>query len=211
MKITKFGHSCLLVEEGDARILFDPGNYSTVPALEKLDAILITHVHQDHADVPTLKKLIELNPRARIFSNEEVVAALAKEGIQVDRLGDKEQAVVQNVVIEGFGVDHALIHPEFPRAKNTGYLIAGRLYHPGDALFVPEKPVEILAIPVVAPWSKISETIEYMRAVKPKTSFPIHDGFLKPGTSLFIRLVGTFAEKQETQWITIEDSKPIEL
>lgn len=211
MKITKFGHSCLLIEEGDARILFDPGNYSTVPALDKLDAILITHVHQDHADVPTLKKLIELNPRARIFSNEEVRTALAAEGIEVDRLGDKEQAVVQNVIIEGFGVDHALIHPEFPRAKNTGYMIAGRLYHPGDALFVPEKPVEILAIPVVAPWSKISETIEYMRAVKPKTSFPIHDGFLKPGTGLFIRLVGTFAEKQQTQWIAIEDGKPIEL
>ena len=210
MKITKFGHSCLLVEEGDARILFDPGNYSTVPALEKLDAILITHVHHDHADVPTLKKLIELNPRARIFSNEEAAAALAKENIEVDRLGDAEQAVVKNVIIEGFGIDHALIHPEFPRVKNTGYMVAGRLYHPGDALFVPEKPVEILAIPVVAPWSKISETIEYMRAIKPKVSFPIHDGFLKPGTGLFIRLVGTFAEKQKTRWVAIGEGQPRE-
>lgn len=29
MKITKFGHACLLIEEADARILIGPGTYSS--------------------------------------------------------------------------------------------------------------------------------------------------------------------------------------
>ena len=49
MKITKFGHSCLLVEEGGARILLDPGKYSILQNnVENVDAIVITHEHQDH-------------------------------------------------------------------------------------------------------------------------------------------------------------------
>lgn len=211
MKITKFGHSCLLVEEQGARILFDPGSYSTVPELNNIDAILVTHEHHDHLDVPTLKRILELSPAAVIYANADVAGKLAAENIKAQALGHNDKIMIKGVAVEGFGVDHALIHPEFPRAKNTGYMIAGRFYHPGDALFVPEKPVEILAIPVVAPWSKISETIEYMRAIKPRVSFPIHDAFLKPGIGLFIKLVGTFAEKQETRWLPVEDGKPIEL
>ena len=29
MKITHFGHACLLVESGEARLLFDPGTESS--------------------------------------------------------------------------------------------------------------------------------------------------------------------------------------
>ncbi|MBI5729138.1 MAG: MBL fold metallo-hydrolase [Candidatus Magasanikbacteria bacterium] len=209
MKITKFGHSCLLVEEKGARILFDPGNYSTVPALEKLDAILITHVHQDHADVPTLKKLIALNPRARIFSNEEVVAALAKEGIEVDKLGDKEQVVVQNVVIDGVGEWHAKIYEKFPVVKNTGYCIADRLFYPGDALTVPDKTVEILAYPAVAPWMKISEALDYLKLMKPKAVFPVHDGFLKFGGP-YHNHPERHAKEWGIRWVVLEHGQPQE-
>ena len=49
MKITKFGHSCLLVEENGVRILFDPGSYSTAQNdVKNIDVVLITHEHSDH-------------------------------------------------------------------------------------------------------------------------------------------------------------------
>lgn len=211
MKITKYGHSCLLVEEGSGRVLIDPGSYSTIPELSKLDAIVITHAHDDHADINAIKALLKTNPIVPIFTNHEVEEKLAKENITCTILEDGQQAVAGNIVIEGYGVDHAIIHPSFPRAKNTGYMISGRLFHPGDALFVPPVPVEILAVPVVAPWSKVSETIDYVAAVNPKTAFSIHDGFLKPGIGMFSRLGGMIAEKQGTKWMPIEDGKPIEL
>jgi hypothetical protein len=83
----------------------------------------------------------------------------------------------------GFGVsvhgaEHAVIHPEVPGIPNTGYLIDGEVFHPGDALTVPDVAVGTLLLPAAAPWSKISEVIDYARAVAAPRSFPIHDGIL---------------------------------
>lgn len=206
MKITKFGHSCLLIEEGDAKILIDPGNWSVIPDLEKLDAILITHNHQDHVAIPTIKKLAELNPRARIFGNMEVVEALAVEDIQVDRLEDGEQAVIQNVIIEGVGKDHALIHKSVPLAKNTGYFIANKFFYPGDALTIPDRPVAILAFPAMAPWMTIGNSIDYALAMKPKVAFPVHDSLLKTG-GLYHFFHEKFFKDVGTEWVVLEDGK----
>jgi hypothetical protein len=53
-----------------------------------------------------------------------------------------------------------------------------RLMHPGDALFVPGEPVEVLATPAAAPWLKISEAVDYLRAVAPRHAVPIHQGII---------------------------------
>ena len=43
MRVTKIGHSCLVIEEGSLKLVIDPGNYNPVPQVEGLDVILITH------------------------------------------------------------------------------------------------------------------------------------------------------------------------
>ena len=52
MKITKFVHSCLLVETPVRVALFDPGTMSEkalkAADISRLDDIFITHIHQDH-------------------------------------------------------------------------------------------------------------------------------------------------------------------
>ena len=51
MQVTHFGHACVLVELGTARILIDPGEWSEgFSGLRDLDRILITHKHSDHPD-----------------------------------------------------------------------------------------------------------------------------------------------------------------
>jgi L-ascorbate metabolism protein UlaG (beta-lactamase superfamily) len=60
--------------------------------------------------------------------------------------------------------------------RNTGFLIAERLFVPGDALHdVPGKSVEILALPTGGPWMKFAEAIDYAKKLSPRVVFPIHD------------------------------------
>ena len=91
------------------------------------------------------------------------------------------QKLIENPVgkpCEICGSKHAEILPTIPLIQNSGFLIAGRLFFPGDAFTVPNKSVEILALPVCAPWSKLSEVISYLKKVKPKIAFPVHDAIL---------------------------------
>ncbi len=185
MKITKFAHSCLLVEEGSAKIILDPGNFSTKQnEVKNVDAVLITHSHPDHFDLQSIKAILSGNPNAKIFTTTEVGAALDKEKIAYSLLGHGQSTIVKGVKIEGFGEKHALIYQTIPVAANTGYMIGGRLFHPGDALTVPSSKVEILALPLTAPWMKISECIDYAKSIKPKNCFPIHDASLRSSSFL---------------------------
>jgi L-ascorbate metabolism protein UlaG (beta-lactamase superfamily) len=66
MRVTKFGHSCLLVEEGGARVLLDPGTFSEgFEGLEDLTAVCLTHQHADHLDAERLRLVLDRNPGAR--------------------------------------------------------------------------------------------------------------------------------------------------
>lgn len=209
MRITKFGHSCLLVEEGSVLILIDPGIWSTVPELINLDAILITHEHPDHMGIEWLQKILPKNPGAVIYTNKGVGQKLAEVAIPYELLEDGQSTVVAGVSIEGFGKDHAIIYPSLPHWDNTGYVIAERLFHPGDALYVPPKPIEILALPVCAPWSKVSEVIDYAKTVQPTFAFPVHDAMLKITTG-FHKWPETFLSAEGIQWTVIEEGKSLE-
>lgn len=220
MYITKFGHSCLLVEEGETRILIDPGSYSDMQnGVKDLDAILITHEHQDHLDMGSLKAILTNSPEAKIVTNAGVGKALAGEGIEYQEIHDGERMVVKDVLIEAFGKDHAVIHSSIPVIQNTGFFIANRFFYPGDAFVRPyaaeaemakeapatygrtvanmplsdyvennpflhaqvglPKPIEILALPVTAPWMRSAEAVDYAAELKPQICIPVHDAILK--------------------------------
>ena len=177
MRITKFGQCCLLIEEKGLRIITDPGNYSVAQnEVENVDIILITHEHQDHFHVDSIKKIIARNPKVKIISNSAVGALLAKENIPFTLVADGDESTEKGVLIEGMGRDHAIIWGDFGKCENTGYMVANKLFYPGDSFYNPKRSVDTLALPVAGPWMKISEAIDYLLAVKPKKAFPVHDG-----------------------------------
>jgi len=183
MELTHFGHSCLLAEFGVARVLFDPGTFSHgFEGITGLSAILITHQHPDHADPNRLPALVEANPEAALYADPQTAAQLGGAWRAV-HVGDEFS--VGELSIRGAGGQHAVIHPEIPVIDNISFLIGDadhpvRLMHPGDALFVPDEPVEVLATPAAAPWMKISEAVDYLRAVAPRHAVPIHQGIIAP-------------------------------
>lgn len=189
MKITKFGHCCLLVEERGLRILIDPGNYSSGQNETKgIHIVLITHhEHRDHLDMESLKRVIKNNPSVKVMTNRSVGAVLEKERIPYTVLEDGQNVLENGVLIEGFGKKHVVIYPTLPEIHNTGYFIANRFFYPGDALTNPNKQVEILAFPVSAVWIKLSEAIDYVKEIKPRICFPVHEGNLKSPGSVHTR------------------------
>lgn len=212
MKITKFGHSCLLAEGAGARILIDPGSFSTLQnSVENVDAILITHEHADHLSIECLQTILPKSPDAVMYTNPGAGKKLEEAGIAYQLLGDKETATVKGVIIEGVGVNHAFIYSGVPIVHNTGYMIADRFFYPGDAFTVPDQSVEILAYPAVAPWMKISEALDYAKLIKPKIAFPVHDGLLSNIATVYYRIPEQEFTKAGIQWIVIEDGQTIEM
>jgi L-ascorbate metabolism protein UlaG (beta-lactamase superfamily) len=179
MEITRFGHAALLVEAGGARILIDPGVFSdaSVFGLTGLDAIVVTHQHPDHVDRDRAPALVEANPGAVLLSDPETADALDFGDWTPN--ADALETVVADATIRGVGEQHAVILPTIPRVGNVGVLVSApgepTLFHPGDTYeYVPDG-VDVLALPLSAPWAKSSETVDFAHRVAPSVLFPIHD------------------------------------
>lgn len=183
MRIAHFGHSCILVELHGKKVLFDPGTFSHgFEGITGLDAIAVTHQHPDHIDASRIEVLLDHNPNARLFSDPQTAQ---QRGEPWEPVHAGNVITLGDLQITGGGGRHAVIHPEIPVIDNTVFQLGtpddpAQLVHPGDSLWVPPVPVGVLAIPASAPWMRISEAVDYLRAVAPRTAFPIHFGIIQP-------------------------------
>ena len=180
MKLTKKSHACVRLEKDGHTLVLDPGGFSETDAAVGADAILITHEHPDHFNEERLRAAMEANPAAEIWTLRSVAEKIsAAFPGRVHTVGHGDTFTAAGFDVQVHGELHAVIHPDIPRITNVGYLVDnGRVFHPGDALTVPDHAVETLMLPVMAPWSKISEVIDYVREVKPQRAYDIHDALL---------------------------------
>jgi L-ascorbate metabolism protein UlaG (beta-lactamase superfamily) len=211
MKITKYGHCCLLIEEKGLRVLTDPGMYSTrQDDVKGIDVVLITHDHPDHLHIESLKTVLKNNPQAKIFTNKTVGKMLDKENISYDILEHGSSKNINSVLIEAFGKKHEVIYPSIPQSDNTGYFIANKFFYPGDAFTNPEKHVEVLALPVAGPWLSIKDAVDYAKLIKPKKCFPVHDGMLKSPGGTTHRIPIHILTPLGIEFVVPEENKPME-
>ena len=185
MRITRYGHSCLLVETARARVLLDPGVFSRGwEELGDLDAVLVTHQHPDHVDVEKLPQLLESDDGAALHAEPETAAALRGAGIDAAALHAGSSLTIGDLTVQAVGGEHAVIHADVPRVGNVGLLLRAEgeptLFHPGDTYAVAPAGVDVLALPLSAPWAASREMIDFVRAVRAGTGFAIHDALLSP-------------------------------
>jgi L-ascorbate metabolism protein UlaG (beta-lactamase superfamily) len=213
MRLTKFGHSCLLVEEGGARVLLDPGSFSDrFEELEGLTAVCLTHQHVDHLDQDRVRRLLDRNPGARVVSDEGSAEALAAAGADLEVVHDGDELDLGGLGLRVVGRDHAVVHPDVPVVPNVGYLVGGRLFHPGDALTEPGQPVEVLATPAGAPWLRLAEAVDYLRKVGPRVAVPVHERVLsEAGISIHYRQLDQLGARGGTAFRVLDDGRPLEL
>ncbi|GIF70485.1 MBL fold metallo-hydrolase [Asanoa siamensis] len=179
MRLTKFGHSCVRVEQDGAVLVIDPGGFTERTALDGVDAVLITHEHPDHIDVDALTDMLAKRPAVTVHTNADTAAKLSALGDVVTTVETGQSFSAAGMPVRAFGGMHAEIHPDLPRIANLGFLVNDSVYHPGDSFDVPEGVrVETLFVPVSAPWLKISESVDFVRAVAPRRAFALHDGIV---------------------------------
>jgi L-ascorbate metabolism protein UlaG (beta-lactamase superfamily) len=140
--------------------------------------VLITHEHPDHFAPERLRTALDADPALEVWTNTSVAARLEGLGSRLHVVGDGDAVTVAGFEVHVHGELHAEIHPDIPRITNIGFLVGGRVFHPGDALTVPDEPVATLLLPMHAPWSRTADLIDYLRAVQADQAFAVHDGLL---------------------------------
>jgi L-ascorbate metabolism protein UlaG (beta-lactamase superfamily) len=177
MHITHLGHAAVLVETDTSRVLVDPGIFSKFDELTDLDAVVVTHAHFDHLDVDRLPALLAANPKVKIAADVDSAKTISGLGFEVSVLSARDEFLVGNDTITTVGGAHAVIHQDLPFTPNVGLVFNdGAFYHPGDSLFVPEQDIDVLGTPISGPWFKVSEGVDFFRAVLPRVAVPIHEG-----------------------------------
>lgn len=178
MRMIKYTHACVRLERDGRSLLIDPGTWAEDAAFEGVSDVLVTHEHADHIDVERLVKAYGANPALKVYLPAAVAGQLdaIAGGVQVVEVGDVFTA-------GGFGVravggEHAEIYEGMPGCANIGFVVDDAVYHPGDSVFAPGIPVDTLLVPTAAPWLKLAEAIDFIRAVRPARAFSIHDAML---------------------------------
>jgi L-ascorbate metabolism protein UlaG (beta-lactamase superfamily) len=187
MELTKHGHACVVLGDGGRRLVIDPGSFTDPAAFEGTGAVLITHEHPDHFEPQRLRAAMDADPALEVWTNRSVAAKLEGLGGRVHVVGNGDAVTVAGFDVHVHGELHAEIHPDIPRIANIGFLVGGQVFHPGDALTVPDEPVATLLVPVHAPWSRAADVIDYVRAVQADQAFAVHDGLLNDAG---LRVVG---------------------
>ncbi|MCU0153660.1 MBL fold metallo-hydrolase [Curtobacterium poinsettiae] len=178
MEVTKLEHACQIITEGNTRLVLDPGNFTRPVDVTGVVAVVVTHEHPDHVTPEQLHRILAADPDAVVFGPEGVRAALADSGIAVEVVTDGDHRTVGPFELSFHGTRHQLIHSSVQIVDNTGVLVNGRLFHPGDSYTDPGVPVEVLAAPVGAPWLKVGEMMDAVAAIAPSRAYPIHEATL---------------------------------
>jgi L-ascorbate metabolism protein UlaG (beta-lactamase superfamily) len=215
MKIYKYIHSCVLVEEQGRGLLFDPGIFSFQEGHVKpdkfydLDAIVITHMHPDHLDLAALREIVANNPQAKVLTNQQIADKLQENNIEAT-VHTEGSLTVGVFTIEALPAPHekTILADEIP--DHAAYRINGRVVHPGDSfaadIMQPWAGTEVLLLPIAAPWLNEPQALAFAKKMRPKIAIPIHDGFLKEFFQ-HMRYKGyeTFLQRENIQFVPLAE------
>jgi L-ascorbate metabolism protein UlaG (beta-lactamase superfamily) len=195
----------VLIELGGVRLLTDPVLRSRVLHLrregpvprrpEAIGAVLLSHLHYDHLDLPSLRSL---SPPPALLAPRGAGRFLNKAGFaDVRELAPGETADVRGVPLRATEADHPCQRrPRGPRAQPLGFVVGDQqpVYFAGDTDLFPGMselaPLQVALLPVAGWGPKLGaghldpeRAARAVELLRPRVAVPIHWGTLYPGWS----------------------------
>lgn len=202
---TYVGHATVLLDLDGTRLLTDPvlrgrigplvrhGASPAPETTESLDAVLISHLHHDHADLGSLRRLA---PGTRLLVPPGSRGFFERHGFgPVSELAPGESAAVGNLTVTAVDAHHDGGRRRFaPDSQAIGFLVAGnrKVYFAGDTDYFPEMEqlgadLDLALLPVWGWGPNIGEghldpegAARAAGAISPRLAVPIHWGTLYP-------------------------------
>jgi L-ascorbate metabolism protein UlaG (beta-lactamase superfamily) len=204
LKLTYVGHATVLIEMDGTRILTDPllrnrllhlvryGKHTDASLFRNIDAVLISHIHLDHLDIPSLRKL----PRdTLIILPTGAKKILINKGFtNILEISSGEIVKVGSISILGTEAVHNGFRLKYGVAAETlGYILQGshKIYFSGDTEVFPEMAgLQNIDIALIAVWGwgptlgkghmDPHQAARAIGLIKPKMAVPIHWGSFYP-------------------------------
>jgi L-ascorbate metabolism protein UlaG (beta-lactamase superfamily) len=201
-QLTFVGHSTVLAEIGGARILTDPvlrdrilhirrhvGEVAS-EAVERIDAVLISHLHPDHLDPPSIRRL---GRETRILAPAGSRRLLRRYGFKnVDEVAAGDWAEVDGARINAVPVKHdGRRYPIGSHVQALGYEIQGSsaVFFAGDTApfdMSGLSGIDVALLPIAGWGPTLREAhhldarlaAEAAAAIGPRVAVPIHWGTL---------------------------------
>lgn len=182
MKVTRYFQSCLLIEDGSARVLIDPSGQEKdrVSDFGKLDAVIYTHEHMDHFDSDLAQQFADSG--AKMYANASTAKQMKS---QPEIVSDSQEFEVNGLKIKAMELPHCLMVDGSTSVQNTGYLLADKLFHPGDGKELDGLTVDTLAVPLNGPDISPHDAYKFTMQVSAKQVIPIHYDFLGGNPDFF--------------------------
>ncbi len=195
MKIKKYPQSHLVITGSSTKIIIDPGSLTFAGGFESslfqgADAYLITHQHQDHMDPQNIKAVIKDKP---VYGNSDVVAKLKTLGVEATEIRDKQKFTVGEFEIMPVDLPHCKMQDGTDGPPNTGFLISGVFFHPGDGDITPQDLTsENLALPIAGPTITMTGALQFAKEMQAKIVIPIHYDYFKADPQEFKKMALPF-------------------
>ena len=204
MEITTWGHAAVRFTRDGHRLVIDPGVLSDQAVMEEAQAVLITHEHADHVVPDTLTAALTAStgPRGVGTGRGRRPAHRGRSAGRARPRGRRRRRVHRRGLRRPGPRPRPRRRPSLtPAVANVAYLVEALALHPGDSFtLAPDgQAVQVLFLPISAPWLKLAESVDYVRQVGPTVTIPIHDAILsESGRAITDRIVTTLAPTSAT-------------
>jgi L-ascorbate metabolism protein UlaG (beta-lactamase superfamily) len=200
LRITWIGHSTVLLELDGVRLITDPvlrnsilhvrrvSGPAAVETVGEVDAALVSHLHYDHLDMRSLRRL---RGSPRVVAPAGSGSLLRRSGVRnVTEVDVGDTVEIAAVAIQATYAEHDGRRGPFGSAPALGYLVAGsaRVYFAGDTDLFDEmgslSPGLDVALLPVAGWGPSlppghldpEGAAEALVRLRPRIAVPIHWG-----------------------------------